>query len=134
MNTLTVHLDKIANSLEARGLIKEALEIDRVADSMDKVAAATDVAQQVSNLLGLNRMTSMNLRDVIRNHMNVILDVITKHLPNAGKQDEAVTNNIMSLIKRCDQQINSLKTNQATTPAAPASPTAPAGSPTMVRK
>jgi len=126
-------LDNVADSLESRGLIKEALEIDRIADSVDKAAAATDVAQQVSNLLGLNRMTSMNLRDVIRNHMNVILDVITKHLPNAGKQDPKVTNDIMTYLKRCDQQINSIPTIQATTPAAPGAPAAPAA-PAMARR
>jgi len=133
MNTLTVHLDKIANSLEARGLIKEALEIDRVADSVDKVAAVSSVAQQVSSLLGLEKITDMILKTVITNHMNVILDVITRHLPNAGKQDPKVTTGVVSSLKECDRKINSIPTTQATTPAAPGAPAAPAA-PAMARR
>lgn len=125
MSTITVHLDKIADFLESRGLIKEALEIDRVADSMDKVAVSS-VVMQISSLLGLETMTDMNLRNAIRDHMNVLLGVITKNQPNAGKQDPNVANRIKALIIRCDQQINSIPTTQATTPAAPGAPAAPA--------
>ena len=132
MSFTTVYLDKIADSLEARGLIKEALEIDRVADSVDKVAVSS-VAQQVSSLLGLEKITDMILKTVITNHMNVILDVITRHLPNAGKQDPKVTTGVVSSLKECDRKINSIPTTQAITPAAPGAPAAPAA-PAVARR
>jgi hypothetical protein len=36
MNKVATALDKIANSLEAKGLIQEAFEIDKISDLMDK--------------------------------------------------------------------------------------------------
>jgi hypothetical protein len=36
MSITSEYLDKIADSLESRGLVKEALEIDRVADTVDR--------------------------------------------------------------------------------------------------
>lgn len=38
MNKISSMLDAVADSLEARGLIKEAYELDKVADSLDRVA------------------------------------------------------------------------------------------------
>ena len=38
LNKISFMLDDIANKLESKGLVKEAFEIDKIADEMDKVA------------------------------------------------------------------------------------------------
>jgi hypothetical protein len=40
MNKISSMLDTVADSLEARGLIKEAYEIDKVADAVEVLSAA----------------------------------------------------------------------------------------------
>ena len=102
MKNIPEILDSVADSLEARGLIKEAYELDKVADGIAKTA---DVATQVENMMGINKIPNMNLRNAIKDHLNVLLPVITNTSLSSNLN---MSNKITAYLKRADQMINAV--------------------------
>jgi hypothetical protein len=96
MNKISSMLDAVADSLEAKGYIKEAHEIDKVAVVLD----------QISSLLGLTTVPNMTLRDAIKNHLIVLENVIRNAHTASGNQNRNSVINITSALRRCDQLIN----------------------------
>jgi hypothetical protein len=110
MNKISSLLDSIADRLEAKGYIKEAYEIDKVAD----------VLGQISNILGLTTVPNMMLRDAVKTHLITIENVVRDAHTSSGNA-VAITK-IISALKRCDQLI---ALSKATTPVVQNAPVVP---------
>ena len=83
-------LDKVANNLESKGLLKEAFELDRIADSLGKLGAIAgkpkEIAEEISKDIAAVAAKVDNLNEQIVNISSNRSEFVRDFTPE-GKMD-----------------------------------------------